>query len=210
MVAMLTINLGPRDTEFSTPAAQDGVTVNGPLATGAVTASGAISNTTGLTAATGSTAPTVAHSGAIGASSATMGTDTTPSVTETYIVEIPVIANATFTGISILNGTAVAGNIQMSMATSAGVPITAAKTASTAAAGTAAFQQVPFATPWAATGPGKYFILLQCNNTGYRFRSHAVGNFGASKKTGETYGTFTTVTPPTTFTANLGPIADLY
>lgn len=155
------------------------------------------------------TAPKVFHSGGVGANSATMGTDTTPVATETYIVEVYVPVNTTLTGVSILNGSAVAGNMRISLADSTGVPIAAALTASTAASGTAAFQKVPFAVAYAAQA-GKYHILLQNNNTGNRFRSHAVGNFGASKKTGETFGTFTTVTAPTTFTADLGPVCDLY
>lgn len=78
------------------------------------------------------------------------------------------------------------------------------------AALSAAYQRIPFAAPWAAVGPATYFILLQNNNTGNRFRTHAYGDFGASVKTGETYGTFTSVTPPSTFTTAKGPIASLY
>lgn len=171
---------------------------------------GVITPTGGIAAAAGFAVPTVYHSGGLQPDSATVGTDTTPSVTETYIAEVFVPANCTLTGVSVLNGSAVAGNIQISLANSSGVPIAAAVTVSTAASGTAAYQKVPFAVAYAAKGPAKYFILLQCNNTGYRFRSHIVGNFGASKKTGEVYGTFTTVTPPTTFTTGLAPIADTY
>lgn len=184
-----------------------GATTPSTIAATTFTASGATSPVGGVAA---NSASTVWHSGAVGATSATMGTDTTPVATETYIVEVFVPVNSTLTGVSVLNGSAVAGNMQISLATSAGVPIAAALTASTAASGTAAFQQVPFAAPYAAVGPAKYFILLQNNNTSNRYRSHAVGNFGASKKTGETYGTFTTVTAPTTFTTGLGPVADVY
>lgn len=179
----------------------DTLTVTGVTThTGAVTLSGGV---------VGVSTPSVVHSGSAAPVAATSGTDVTPSVTETYIVEVYVPVNTTFTGIAILNGSAVAGNARASMATAAGVPIAAALTASTAQSGTAAYQKIPFAVAWAAIA-GKYLILLQFNNTGARFRAHAVGNFGASKKTGETYGTFTTVTAPTTFTADLGPIADLY
>jgi hypothetical protein len=162
----------------------------------------------GLAGAAGLGTPTVFHSGGIGANSATMGTDTTPIVTETYIAEVFIPANCTLTGVSVLNGSAVAGDMQIALADSSGAVV--AQTASTAAAGTAAFQKVPFTATYAAKGPAKYYILLQNDNVANRFRSHAVGNFGASKKTGETFGTFTTVTPPTTFTANLGPVADVY
>lgn len=70
-------------------------------------------------------------------------------------------------------------------------------------------QQVPFVTPYAAVGPAKYFVLMQ-NSGSNHYRAHTIGNFGASKKTGEVFGTFTTVTPPTTFTTNLCPVADTY
>jgi hypothetical protein len=131
-------------------------------------------------------------------------------VTETHIVEVFVPANMTVTGVALLNGSATAGNYQISMANSSGVPIAGAVTASTAGSGTSAYQRIPFAVAWAATGPATYYILLQNNNTGNRFRTHAAGNFGASVKTTEVFGTFTTVTPPTTFTADKGPIASLY
>ena len=53
-------------------------------------------------------------------------------------------------------------------------------------------------------------IGFQFDSTSARFRTHILGNFGAAKKTGQTYGTLTTLTPPTTFTTDLGPIADTY
>ncbi len=140
--------------------------------------------------------------------SATSGTDTTPVVTEEYVGEIFVPMNCQVTGFSILNGSAVAGNIQLDLYDSNGGIVVG--TASTAASGTAAYQAVPFTAVTTLKGPAKYYIGLQCNNTSYRFRSHAVGVHGASKKTGQTYGTFTTLTPPTTFTASLAPIGALY
>jgi hypothetical protein len=165
-------------------------------------------NKGGINPALGLSVPTVWHTGEVGATSATMGTDTTPVVTETYLARVFIPANMTLTGISVLNGSAVAGNITVALADSSGVVV--ASSASTAASGTAAFQQVPFSSTYQAKGPGEYFILLQCNNTGYRFRSHAVGNFKAGKLTGQTYGTLPSFTVPTGFTANLGPVADTY
>lgn len=153
---------------------------------------------------------TVQSTGNAPAVIATQGTDTIPVVTETYIAEVYIPVTQTVTGVSVLNGSLVAGNITVSMTDALGQPIAAAKSASVVAAGAAAYQQVPFATPTILDGPAKYYVLLQSNNIGYRYRSHAVGNFGASKKIAETYGTFTVIVPPTTFTTNLGPIADLY
>lgn len=185
-------------------------TLTAPVVVGAMSVSGILTPTGGLAAAAGSAVPTVFHSGNAAPGTTTTGTDTTPVVTETYICEVFVPVNCLLTGVSVLNGSAVAGNMQISLADSAGVPIAAAQTASTAASGTAAYQKVPFVTPYAAKGPAKYFILLQNNNVANRYRSHILGNFGASKKTAEVYGTFTAVTPPVTFTTGLGPIADLY
>lgn len=173
-----------------------------------LTSTGAYTPTGGVAAAGGFAAPTVYPSGGMAPPTATTGTDTTPVVTESYIAEIFIPANCTLTGIAILNGSAVAGNMKLSLVSSAGAQL--ATTASTAQSGTAAYQKVPFTGTYAAKGPGKYFVHAQFNNTGARFRSHAVGVFGASKKTGEVYGTFTTITPPTTFTADLGPIASTY
>lgn len=181
-----------------------------PIITGPMSVSGVFTPTGGVAAAGGFAVPTVFHSGGLAPPTTTTGTDTTPVVTETYIAEVFVPHNCTLTGVSVLNGSAVAGNMQISLADSAGNPIAAAQTASTAASGIAAYQKVPFVTPYAAKGPAKYFILLQNNNVANRFRSHILGNFGASKKTAEVYGTFTAVTPPVTFTTGLGPIADLY
>lgn len=179
-----------------------------PLAVTTLSASGVITPTGGVAASGGFAVSTVFHSGDAAPSTTTTGTDTTPAVTETYIAEVFVPANCTLTGISLLNGSAVAGNIKLALANSAGAIL--AQTASTASAGTAGYQKVPFTAPLAVIGPAKYFILLQNDNVANRYRSHILGNFGASKKTGEVYGTFTAVTPPATFTTNLGPIADTY
>jgi hypothetical protein len=139
---------------------------------------------------------------------ATSGTDTTPVVTEEYVAEVFVPMNCIVTGFSVLNGSAVAGNMQIALYDSEGGLV--ATTASTAVSGTAAYQAVPFSSTIALRGPAEYFIGLQNNNTSNRFRSHTVGVHGASKKTGQTYGTFTALTPPTTFTTALAPIGALY
>lgn len=140
--------------------------------------------------------------------SATDGTDVTPVVTEAYVCEIYVPHGRTPNGVSILNGSAVAGNVQASLYDSSGNK--AAQTASTAQSGTGAYQRIP----WAAAprlSNGTYYLVLQFNNTGARFRAHAFGDFGAGKLTGLTYGT-PPVNPtlPSTFTASLGPVASLY
>ena len=179
---------------------------------GTMSITGALTPAGGVAASSGSSvSPRLVASCGVPAITSTQGTDATPVNTETYIVEVFIPANATVTGVALLNGSAVAGNVKISLATAAGVPIGAAVTASTAQTGTAVYQLIPFAVAYAAKGPATYYILVQLDtNTTPRLRTHTFGTCGASKKTGETYGTFTTVTPPTTFTASLGPIVNLY
>lgn len=141
-------------------------------------------------------------------STATTGTDTTPATTETYVARVFIPLTCTLTGISLLNGSAVAGNVKVGLFDSLGNVV--AQSASTAQSGTAAYQDFPFTATYTAIGPGQYFIGVQFNSTSARFRSHTVGRFTAFKKTGETFGTFTTLTSPNSFTTNLGPIASTY
>jgi hypothetical protein len=162
----------------------------------------------GIDAALPFAGPTVWNTGNLPPPTTTTGTDTTPVITEEYVAQVFVPMNSLQTGVSVLNGSAVAGNITAILYDSNGGIV--ANTASTAASGTAAYQQIPFTAPIQLKGPAKYFIGIQNNNTGNRLRTHILGNFGASKKTGQTYGTLTALTAPTTFTTGVGPIADLY
>lgn len=155
------------------------------------------------------TLPTVFHSGGQSAVAVGTGTDATAVNTETYIVEVFVPITTTLTGIKWLGLASSTGNVQFSLADSTGAVIAAAQSASTATAATANYQTAAFAATYLAKGPAKYFVLMQ-NSGSNHYRAHAVGNFGASKKTGETYGTFTAVTAPTTFTADIAPILDVY
>lgn len=151
---------------------------------------------------------TVYHTGGVGVTAATEGTDTTPVVTEEYISEVFIPMNSLITGLSLLNGSLVAGNVIGILYDSNGAIV--AQTASTAQAGAAGYQRIPLTAPYLARGPADYFIGFRFNNTGARFRSHVLGNFPTTRKTGQTFATLTALTPPTTFTTNWGPIADTY
>ena len=155
------------------------------------------------------TQSTVFHTGGVGPGVAAFGTDTTPAVTETYICQVDIPENATLTGLSVLNGSAVSGNISVALANSAGA-VVASSASTNAGSGTNAYQQIPFSATYAAKGPAKYFALVQYSATTARYRTHILGNFGAAKKTSETYGTFTTVTAPTTFATAGAIVADTY
>jgi hypothetical protein len=186
--------------------------ISGTLAVGgAVAVTGAFTPTGGLAAAAGfSASPRCIHTGGITVTQVADGNDTTPVVTETYLAEVFVPANMTITGIAIFNGSVAANSLIAVLYDSTGAVVANSALAGTAASGTDAFQRLPFTTPYAAKGPATYYVGLQANGTSYRFNSHIAGNFGASKKTAEVFGTLTTITPPTTFTTAQGPIASLY
>lgn len=134
-----------------------------------------------------------------------------PNITTTYVTAIFVPVNGTLTGISIRNGGAVSGNVTVGLADSTGTPIAAAKSASTAQAGTSAFQDVPFAAPYAAVGPATYYIQVQYSAAAAGGTDvYATGTMGTTTQTGGTFGTFVSFTPPTTFTVNAGVLAAVY
>lgn len=164
----------------------------------------------GMKATVGQTiSPRLIHTGGVPPQVSTAFSDATPVITEVYIAEIFVPANCTVTGIAVMNGSAVSGNIKVGLADSTGVVL--ATSASTAQAGTDTIQRVALTAPLAIKGPGTYYVLLFVDNTTARFNAHVFGTFGAAKQTGQVYATgFTTITPPTTFTTLQGPVATLY
>lgn len=172
------------------------------------------SGLTALSSASGAAlaaSPRCWHTGGVTATQTTDGNDSTPVITETYICEVFVPCNATLTGIAVLNGSAVGTDkLIVALADSTGAVVANSALAGTTAVGTDGFQKIPFTATYAVRGPATYYVLVQCNGTTYRLNTHILGTFGASKKTGETFGTLTTITAPSTFTTALGPIASLY
>jgi hypothetical protein len=137
------------------------------------------------------------------------GTDATPVVTETYIVEVMVPMPMLITGVALFNGSVAAGNIRLALYNKAGTS-RLALSASTLMVGTDDYQRIPFAAAYQAA-PGTYYVAVQYDDITARYNTHTIGNFGASKATGTVYGTLpTTITPPTTFTTALGPMGGLY
>lgn len=192
------------------------------LVTGAVTLSstlavtstsqftGAITPVGGIAAAGGfSIAPNLVHSGGVPAQVSTAGTDATPVSTEVYIAQVFIPANCTVTGVSVFNGSVASGNIKVGLCDSTGAVV--ATSASTAMSGTDAYQRIAFTSTYAAKGPATYYVVQFVDNNTARINTHTFGDFRTGKQTGQTFATgFTTITPPTTFTTALGPIASLY
>lgn len=130
-----------------------------------------------------------------------------------YRAEIQVPHYAAWTGIGVLNGATVGtDNLMVALYDTAGVLITNSAVAGVLSAGANAFQNIAFlSSPLLA--PGRYFVAVQCNGTTATTRRQAAAN-GGNSMTSSTTGTFGTVpatfTVPTTFTADVGPIAWLY
>jgi hypothetical protein len=167
--------------------------------------------------------PRVLNTGNQGAQLAADGNNSTPVSTELYVAEIFVPFTVTATGIAVFNGSDVTDNVKAAIYDVNGTLLRA--TASTAGSGTDAYQRVAFATDGAGAaattitlpGPATYYIATCYASNTSRFNTFAVGNFGAGKITSLVFatnfaaaGTALTITPPTTFTTALGPIASLY
>lgn len=182
-----------------------------PAFTGAESHAGIITPTGGVAAAGGfSVSP---RSLWIGSSAPAVSTDfnnSTPVTTETYVSEIFVPCNMTVVGVALFNGTDVTGNVTVGLATSAGAPITAAKSASTAGSGTDAIQLIPFAAPYAALGPATYYIQVQYSSGTARYNTHLLGKHGVLVQTSQTYGTLTSFTAPSTFVTAVSNVGGLY
>lgn len=192
-----------------------GLTLSSPVITGTASVSGVLTPTGGVAAAGGLTAsPRLCHTGGQPAIASTSGAELTPVVTELYLAEVFVPANMTITGAAVFWGSATEGNAKVALYTSAGTRV--ALSASTDVSGFTADSygtRIAFSAPYAAVGPATYYVGVICDSTDNVVNTHVVGNFGAGKITGLVYATeagYATVTPPTTFTTGLGPIASLY
>ena len=144
---------------------------------------------------------------------ASLGTSAVHVAGTWYRSEIFVPHLAQWTGINVLNGATVGtDNIMVALYDTNGVLITNSAVAGALSAGANAFQSLAFLTQ-PILNPGRYFIAVQCNGTTATTRKWAAAN-GGNLMTASATGTFGTVpasfTPPTTFTADVGPIAALY
>jgi hypothetical protein len=179
---------------------------------GTVTATGAIANNGGETVVT-APAPTAFSTGGLPVNATTGLTQKQIVTTETYFAEVFIPENTTITGISILNGhtTSASQNMFVGLADATGLVVAKSNT-TTAQAAADAYQQIPFTSTYAALGPSKYFVLVQGSATTGFIATSVLGNYGASKITSETYGSFLTSATykTTTFTTGLGPIASTY
>src|SRR3990167_5260206 len=187
----------------------------GSVSTGAVTITPALTPAGGIASPVALTKVAKAtgyHTCEQPAFASTVGTDTSNTNTEAYIGAVTIPGNVSSTGASVLNGSAVAGNVKYYLFNSDGTAALAA-TASTAQSGTDAYQRIAWVGgPIALVGPATYYIAWTGDTTGETQKINQI-NFGegpAWKETALTYGTLATITPVTTFTADRAPFATLY
>jgi len=161
------------------------------------------------------TKPRCIHTGASKPLATTDGSDYTVVATEVIYAEASVVMPVTATGIAVFNGSAVAGNIKVAIykLTASTTATLVAVSASTAQAGTDAYQLVPF-TAAVDLVPGTYMVAVFGDTGGgtSKVNTHTIGAFAAPRVTGRVYATGfpATFTPATTFTTALGPMASIY
>lgn len=140
------------------------------------------------------------------------GTSTTPVAGTQYWANLDIPVSKTLTGIGCLNGATAATDLLIyGLWNSSGVLIANTALAGVVAASADTFQQIAFTATKAVT-PGRYFIGWQTNGTTTRFRTIAASTFidvVTASDTGS-FATLETLTVPTTFTADKGPICYVY
>lgn len=141
-----------------------------------------------------------------------MGTNTTLVAGTIYVSEIFIPRNITLTGVAILNGATVGtNNGVVGLYNSSGTLVANSALAGAVTVGANAFQNRDFTAPYAAVA-GRYWIAYQANGTTDTIRTIAVSTFidALTKSTAGAFGTLTALTPPTTITADVGPIGYVY
>lgn len=144
----------------------------------------------------------------IGTNGAITGTTTS------HVVDIQVTEKFTATGIGILNGATVGTNKHcLALYDASGGLVANTATAGALTAGANSFQEVAF-TAAVTLQPGIYYIFEQMNGTMDTIRTIATATFinkRAGTVTSTVFGTIPlAISPPTTFTADKGPVAYLY
>jgi len=131
----------------------------------------------------------------------------------TYVANLNVGFPATFTGVSIAVGSTGGTDLwEVGLFNNAGTLLANSVTTGTTAGTALTWQQIAFTATYTLLIPGTYWIGLQSNGTTAKFlalNSPTNPTFTGSRTGSAGTITFPT-TVPTTYTANLGPMALLY
>lgn len=142
----------------------------------------------------------------------TDGTNVTPTAGTIYVSALFVPVTVSVTGVSVFNGSAVGTDKAIvALYNSAGVLLTSSALAGTTCVGTDAMQVIAFTAAYAAKGPELYYVSWSCNGTTARLNAQNAPGVGYTTSQVGVFGTLDAIgTPPTTFTADVGPIAATY
>lgn len=188
----------------STLAATGAATLGSTLAvTGAITPTGGVVGTTMARVANIPLGPVAL---------ASIGTDAVGVAGTLYYSEIWLPCNKTCTGAGILNGTSVGtDSVIYALANAAGTVVATTALAGTLGAGADTYQQIAFTTPYAAVGPAKYWLIYQVNGTAHATQRIAASTYrNLTGSAAGVFGTLASITPPTSTTADVGPIGYVY
>ena len=143
---------------------------------------------------------------------ASFGTNKTLVAGTIYWASVYVPSDVTVTNINVLCGTTcTTDNWTTGLYNAAGALIANSALAGQLVATANTFQTFALTAPKAITGPGLYWIGVQSNGTTATMRTVATLTFidVLTKSATGVFGTLTALTPPTTFTADVGPVAYL-
>jgi len=130
-----------------------------------------------------------------------------------YYGSINIGASTLLTGIAVLvGGTGGTDLWDFELFNSAGVLVATTLTTGTTAGTAATWQKIAFTAQYQAAA-GTYFISIQSNGTTAKFAAYNAPTAPSGMVNGSaagTLGTGASITPPTTYTANLSPISTVY
>jgi len=143
-----------------------------------------------------------------------LGTNKTLVAGTTYVADIFIpLSSVLLTGIGVLNGATVGTDKGIvSLYDSTGVLMANSALAGATTSGANAFQQYAFTATYTTVKPGRFWIAYQSNGTTDTIRTVATATWVdllTQSNTGA-FGTLPALTPPTTFTADVGPVAYAY
>lgn len=169
-----------------------------------------------LPAKTARRSPRCCHTG-YGFVPTTLTTDLAIVVTELYVCEIEVLDTyPVVTGIALQMGSATEGSgatgTQAMLFDADGVRIASSADTDVSGFTADAYGNIPFTAP-IALAPGTYYVGVISGVNTNKIAAHVIGSFGAGKIESLVYSTeagYASITPPTTFTTGLGPVAALY
>lgn len=138
--------------------------------------------------------------------------DKTMVASTRYYTSVNLAYPNTYTGISVLVGSTGGTDLWIvDLFSPTGVHLANSTLSGTTAGTAATWQQIAFTATYTATVSGIYFLSLVSNGTTAKMGSlNAPTSPDLTGSAAGTFGTNASITPPTTYTANVGPMALLY